>query len=438
MCGRCDGRDGRKYKHHDKCSGRHDKYKHHDRCVDCGDLPNNTGGPNFNSQLERMDCRCCNIKKGLPDIVRNPYSNHYCQSQKQFCEYLDRSPTSYLTIQDPSKLVLTPNPAIGPLPPGQQITIPPVVPVEDQISLRSRNVLIIGGSTGNGQHVANRFYAEGANVIITSRFPECYERPYRILRLDIRYECEVKKLIKKVAKLFDGRIDILINCANIYNFGLLADYNGDDYLNTHEFGTVGYQRVVHYALPYMRHSDNTRVISFGSLAAYAPLFLGGPGYSSMKRFLESWNVQLQIDEMYQKATGLQQFGPTFVLVEPTGFPSAEAYNENYKPTCTSINDPTFSNPLMWFKALDAIIPLQPAAVMGEMIFRIAVAPQPTVRYLIDGEASAPNNEALITQLTLLSATDSLNFLADFQKDLVGQTPVDLGKQTLIAQACPPQ
>jgi len=316
---------------------------------------------------------------------------------------------------DQSKLFITPNPAIE-VPPGQQVGVPPVVPLEDQIPLSGRNVLIIGGSKGIGQSVAQRFSAEGANVIATSRHPECYTTPtdYLLWKVDVRKEKDVKRLIKKVAKHFNGQIDIVVNCPATSNLGPLSDYNGDNFLNAIDTGLAGYQRVVHYALPYMRHTNTTRIISLGSIQAYINNPYALSIYAIQKKALQSWNNQHMTDELWKKAQGVVTNGPTFSLAEPWTFPTSTGAYENYLPNkCSSLTEPLTHGAFYISQGItyDILALDNMQTVMAEQLFRIAVAPQPGVRYIIIEETVlAPLYLPLLQQLNILPATDSFNFV----------------------------
>jgi NAD(P)-dependent dehydrogenase (short-subunit alcohol dehydrogenase family) len=83
-------------------------------------------------------------------------------------------------------------------------------------SVVGKNILITGGSRGIGYMIAKGFVSGGANVIITSRDEKaCSEAAqsiqcqYIASNVSSREGC--KALADHVAKVFGGKLDVLIN-----------------------------------------------------------------------------------------------------------------------------------------------------------------------------------------------------------------------------------
>mgnify|MGYP000986532820 CR=1 FL=1 len=100
--------------------------------------------------------------------------------------------------------------------------------------LYGKNILITGGSTGIGFHIAKKCISEGANVVITGRNESKLVRAKEIInseRLKIviwdisNIEIIVEQL-SNVERLLNGKIDILVNNAGIVN--------GSQFLNVTE------------------------------------------------------------------------------------------------------------------------------------------------------------------------------------------------------------
>ncbi len=355
---------------------------------------------------------CCWEHRVLPSAHRDLNRNKNCQSYDEMCQ-LFHSPFDYPPIVDPARLTYIPNPPLG-VPPCQKIDVPPVVPIEERISLNGKNVLIIGGSKGNGKAVAERFAAEGAKVIATSRHPGCYAKPvgYELQQLDVRFEEQVRQFIQRIKYQFGGRLDILINCPKTLWLGPLADATGDDLLNNVEIDLIGYHRVTHYALPYMRHSNETRVLSFGSLAAYVPVVYAAGGYSMAKRGLQHWNDTMQVEELMKKAQGLVKFGPTFSLLEPFDTQTALGIAEYQRASSLGASDPLVLG-ARFLNAQDLLNGV-PTSRVAELVFRVAVASQPGVRYaVIEDNQPLPDGTPLLAALQVLnaaSADDAINLI----------------------------
>ena len=92
--------------------------------------------------------------------------------------------------------------------------------INSLFSVQGKNVLITGGSRGIGLMIAKNFVAAGANVLLTSRSEDaCREAAFSIdpkphfvaSNVSNREGCEA--LAEHASKVFDNRLDVLINNA---------------------------------------------------------------------------------------------------------------------------------------------------------------------------------------------------------------------------------
>lgn len=103
--------------------------------------------------------------------------------------------------------------------------------------MKGKVVIITGGSSGMGKAMAERFVADGANVVITGRNAERLEAtkqqistdPDQVLtvQMDVRNTDDVERMVSETISHF-GRIDYLVNNA-AGNFVVAAEdlsYNG--------------------------------------------------------------------------------------------------------------------------------------------------------------------------------------------------------------------
>lgn len=399
--------------------------------------------------LEGENCSCCFESCDLQSGSRNLNGNKVCQSYEELCASLCL-PVNFPPFINPAALNYQTNPAMSTVnpphnvPPCQKLINPPCVPKKDRICLKGKNVLIIGASKNIGKAIAELFAHKGANVVATSRHPECYEKPkgYKLKELDVRFEEEVKRFVEKQAKKFHGKIDILVNLPAVSWHGALADATGTDLLNALDNNIVGYQRVTHYALPFMRHSNETRVISLGTMAAeFLVVFFGG--YVIPKLGLQAWNDIMQVEELFRKAQGVVPFGPTFSLMEPFFVHSTIDLYENYQPSAVGSDDPYVLG-----ARLSDIVPQNiqgdPATLAARAVYQVAIAPQPGVRYAVsspddfvplpDG-TKVPILEA-IQQLHTISPDDSVNFQSSlFAQSFYSQQNLEQSREAALAAFC---
>ena len=340
------------------------------------------------TELLGMNCITCKEEEPKNVICTDLNKHKYMKNYEKVCETLSASLASYPPIVNPGKLVLTPNPALT-IPVGQQAIYPPVPPMP--LSLVGKNVLVVGASKGIGKDVAAKFVTEGANVVGTSRHPDCYPGPfsYPLQKLDTRITKDVKRFFANLmANTFtNGKIDIMILNPGAHWSGELADSTGDDMRDSLDNNVCGYQRCVHYGLPHMRHSDDTRIVTMSSIAGlYEVGYLGA--YCMAKRALLSWNVQHQMESMQRKAQGRVQYEPTFVLLAPDAILTSIGLYEKYVSETTDLNN-------VWFRGWENILAYVqnvgalPLSWTTDAVIRIVTAPQPGLLYIASDFASNP-------------------------------------------------
>ena len=86
----------------------------------------------------------------------------------------------------------------------------------------SKIILITGASSGFGLMLANDLHKKGFNVIGTSREPEKYKVPFKLMRLNIDDDNSItefkQKLINEVKQL-----DVLVNNAGFMITGIAEE-----------------------------------------------------------------------------------------------------------------------------------------------------------------------------------------------------------------------
>jgi len=333
--------------------------------------------------LSMQDCIFSHYKEKVFKFSSTS-ANTVCFSHEELCHHYSMILGSYPKIVNPDALILNPNPSIT------EYHGNPALVFGEKLEIKGKNVLIIGGAKNIGFALSQRLYREGANVTATSRFPECYKRtPYPLEKLDVRTDEEVSNYIDSYIRRND-QIDVLIILVGMFSFGRFQDYTGNDLLAAFNVLLIGHQRLVKYALPYMRHSNETRVISFGSAVAEFGFGFGGGGiYCMAKKAMQTWNTIMQTEEMYRKAFGETKYGPTFIIVEPYFVDSTIGMYEFFKPSEIPIDDPNSMGVHDVINLSQGGGKNHPPDFVAEAIINILQAPQPTIHYVLhkSGEKS---------------------------------------------------
>ena len=162
-----------------------------------------------------------------------------------------------------------------------------------------RIALVTGANRGIGLEVVRQLSARGFEVVLSCRNMSGGEKALEqldtksgrvsLLGLDVSDDQKVKDAVVEFGNRFD-RLDVLVN-----NAGILLDASesiltvSDEFLNqTWNTNSLGPLRVVRAFLPYLRRSEDPRVINVSSLAGQLK-DMGGwaPAYSISKTALNA-------------------------------------------------------------------------------------------------------------------------------------------------------
>ena len=165
-----------------------------------------------------------------------------------------------------------------------------------------RTALITGASAGLGRAFAERYAAQGADVILVARRKErleeiaqALEAAYRIKAHIIAQDLSVPDAHERVFKQVEtlGQpVDILVNNAG---FSIPAEYSKTDWARQQAFvGTLvtSVASLTHTALPHMLEQKWGRVINVSSMLAYAPGGVGHTLYPAAKAFVLRFSQSL--------------------------------------------------------------------------------------------------------------------------------------------------
>lgn len=185
--------------------------------------------------------------------------------------------------------------------------------------MQKKVVIITGASSGIGKALAEKYAAEGWNLVLAAR------REERLLELksslngtkvltvktDVTSEADCKNLIERATEKF-GQIDVLINNAGISMRALFNQTELDvirKVMDVNYWGTVYCTR---FALPWLLRSKGS-LVGVISVGGYIGL-PGRSGYSASKFAVRGFLQTIRVENL---KTGLH------VLIAAPGFTSSE-------------------------------------------------------------------------------------------------------------------
>ncbi|RAJ10702.1 NADP-dependent 3-hydroxy acid dehydrogenase YdfG [Chitinophaga skermanii] len=191
--------------------------------------------------------------------------------------------------------------------------------MEELISLKEKNILVTGGTTGIGRAFAIRAAKAGANVMIFGREEDALQDALKALKevaptgkiygmnADVGVEDNVMEVFEAVDKYFDRKLDILINNAAI-KFETLesGDYDTLQYLVN--VNVLGYMTFARFAIDRMQKGG--QIINVGSMSATArnP---EGTAYVATKEAIRGFSIALS-KELNDKHIRVSLIEPGYV------------------------------------------------------------------------------------------------------------------------------
>lgn len=143
-------------------------------------------------------------------------------------------------------------------------------------SIRGHTAIITGAASGMGRATAHLFASEGANVAVTDLdeaacqavVDEIAQRGFDTARawaLDVSDASAISQVVEEVAEAFGG-LDILVNNAG---FGAFVSPDEDEkyeliWEKSLAVMLSAHQRMIRAALPYLRRSQNPRIVNVAS------------------------------------------------------------------------------------------------------------------------------------------------------------------------------
>ena len=130
----------------------------------------------------------------------------------------------------------------------------------------ARVAVITGGSSGIGLHAARALRGRGLNVYELSRRAENAEPGVTHLQADVTDEAQVNAAVAEILRR-EGRIDILINNAGIYNTHKpFSDSTVEEWKQKIDINIYGTLYPTHAVLPHMLERGYGRIVNIGSVA----------------------------------------------------------------------------------------------------------------------------------------------------------------------------
>jgi len=255
--------------------------------------------------------------------------------------------------------------------------------------VNNKIALITGASSGIGMLSALELAFGGFHVVATMRDPakrakleEAAAREGIIDRIEVRrldvtdHPC-LPSFVENLVSDY-GHIDVLVNNAGFAMAGFAEDVSLDELRFQFETNFFGHVSMTKAVLPVMRRQKSGHVIMVSSMSGICAA-VGTSSYSASKFALEGWSEALRME-----CLGL---GIKVVLVEPGAF-ETPIWDTNVKVAAVSLSGtgPNKDRQERFVKYVRSRIDKRDAREVAQLIRRIALNPNPSLRYMIGRDA----------------------------------------------------
>lgn len=200
-------------------------------------------------------------------------------------------------------------------------------------NLDGKVILITGASSGLGKAIAKRLSAEKVILVLLSRAAEkLQDVAHELSAKGSTVSCfscnvvdiqQIKNAIEYVTEAY-GKIDILINCAAIWNEGQPEFYTEQKVRELFDVNSIGVISIVQEVLPIMKKMRSGHILNVISRTAVNP-YINSSIYTSTKYAVRGFTESLQV-ELHDTP------------IKVTGFyPGAGMDGELFNTTVNSVN-----------------------------------------------------------------------------------------------------
>ena len=149
-----------------------------------------------------------------------------------------------------------------------------------------KNVLIVGGSGGIGEHIVKAFAMSDYDVIYTYHnnknvdFGDINASSIKGLMLDINDEMQIASLSRRLSGKISS-LSAVIYCSGIFEDSLLSDTSIESWNRVISTNLTGAFLCAKYFVPFLRRNDHGRFICLGSVMGESGIY-GSCSYAASK------------------------------------------------------------------------------------------------------------------------------------------------------------
>ena len=259
----------------------------------------------------------------------------------------------------------------------------------------SKTVLITGSSSGIGKATAQKFQAEGWNVVATMRTPEKETElgeldNVLVTRLDVTDPASIESAVAAAVERF-GSVDVLVNNAGYGAYGPLEAFPMDKIRRQFDTNVLGLLEMTKAVLPHFRGQKSGVIVNISSIGGRMTFPLGTL-YHGTKFAVEGISEALAYE--------LEPIGIRVKIVEPGAIATDFAGRSFDFTNDESMTEYQGIAKTLWDGFGEALANASPPSLVADVIWTASTDGTPTLRY----EAGDDAKEIMANRKALDDAT----------------------------------
>ena len=239
--------------------------------------------------------------------------------------------------------------------------------------MKSKVILITGGSSGIGKSIGEFLQAEGFKVYGTTRKLESHPgfNAFQLLQMDVTNIKSIQETIDTIVTK-EGRIDVLINNAGIGITGPIEETPHEEITNAFDTNFNGPIHMIKAVLPQMRKQQEGLIINITSIAGFMGLPYRGI-YSATKGALELVTETLRME--------IKGFGIRITSIAPGDFATNIAAGRYHAPV---LEDSVYKQPYAQTLNLinEGVNDGEDPILIAQTVLKVINSKNPKVRYKV--------------------------------------------------------
>ena len=191
-----------------------------------------------------------------------------------------------------------------------------------KLDFNNKNIIITGSTGGIGKKIVEKMNNLGANILITGtsneklkNLTELLNKKIRYMKCDLQNISDIENVVEEAKKIFEGKIDILINNAGIAKDNLTLRMKKEEWTDVININLNSTFFLTKEILRFMIKNKYGRIINISSVIGTMGN-LGQANYAASKAGIEAMSKSIALEVAKRNIT-VNCIAPGFIATKMT-------------------------------------------------------------------------------------------------------------------------